>query len=632
MLLFSLSVSGLNPAQGRDVFDPSIPSTGVGLKAIRTYSGRLGGSCGVDGSTFWVKFPAGQANGLTLNAFTFESSHAERLFHVVLDKKVSPTLIGIVGVAFIVIFVLNYATRIHRRPPGSPDILSLIYLALLLGILNFLFLFLKYNHGTYSSQRVNLEGNDGNDANSQGGRTFCYDGNDANSRGGRTFCCCRFHDGICHVASHAQFVKLYGSCLCILYVSMDIVNTYLVTIEQDYPNFENDTQMLHFCAFLCAVVVSNMLIIEIFPVFMIMFLTRVILLVDSPSNQDLTARAVQLLICMGLVAGLWKREYEMRCNYKNGFLKFDLRNLELSAKLGDKVKKQQIERQAIREAKHMISECFHTVLIAAQKLENAIEVEKDVGGGNEKGGGKDEAKQNDTISVNCSKSLLQLCSAMISSAKEDYINLQKNYNDALACNKQPVVVTEKEIELEEKNETKVQHEHEQEQEQEQEEIKMETTMENKTKTVVDILNIDSAAVGSNDPVRAIDSLMTTEAPPLKHTVVIIDDNEFCREFVASQVRRILEEYSMPCEVIALGSSIQNTLDYMLSPEFVCSLVLVDMNMAGTPANVPRSQAGIYITQQYKLKRPQSTTKFVCVSGLGRSQALQEQCRNAGMVK
>ena len=153
-----------------------------------------------------------------------------------------------------------------------------------------------------------------------------------------------------------------------------------------------------------------------------------------------------------------------------------------------------------------------------------------------------------------------------------------------------------------------------------------------TTTVVDILNIDSAAVGSNDPVRAIDSLMTTEAPPLKHTVVIIDDNEFCREFVASQVRRILEEYSMPCEVIALGSSIQNTLDYMLSPEFVCSLVLVDMNMAGTPANVPRSQAGIYITQQYKLKRPQSTTKFVCVSGLGRCQALQEQCRNAGMVK
>ena len=141
---------------------------------------------------------------------------------------------------------------------------------------------------------------------------------------------------------------------------MDIINTYLVTVEQDYPNFENDTQMLHFCAFLCAVVVSNMLIIEIFPVFMIMFLTRVILLVDSPSNQDLTARAVQLLICMGLVAGLWKREYEMRCNYKNGFLKFDLRNLELSAKLGDKVKKQQIERQAIREAKHMISECFHT--------------------------------------------------------------------------------------------------------------------------------------------------------------------------------------------------------------------------------------------------------------------------------
>ena len=62
-----------------------------------------------------------------------------------------------------------------------------------------------------------------------------------------------------------------------------------------------------------------------------------------------------------------------------------------------------------------------------------------------------------------------------------------------------------------------------------------------------------------------------------------------------------------------------------------SLFLLITKHKGTPTYIKTSSAGLWCTKEYKLKRPNSLTKFVCVSGLGRDEELQSRCRAVGMV-
>ena len=63
---------GVTPVQAREIFDLAKASSttdgkssgnGIGLKATLTYISGLGGTCGADGATFWIKFPL-KRNGI----------------------------------------------------------------------------------------------------------------------------------------------------------------------------------------------------------------------------------------------------------------------------------------------------------------------------------------------------------------------------------------------------------------------------------------------------------------------------------------------------------------------------------------------------------------------------------------
>ena len=137
----------------------------------------------------------------------------------------------------------------------------------------------------------------------------------------------------------------------------------------------------------------------------------------------------------------------------------------------------------------------------------------------------------------------------------------------------------------------------------------------------------------------IEMISTTKKHRNERTVLIIDDNEFCREFFGEQVREILsrilksksDNNPAPFVVDIIGDNVQESLEHLLVSEFDYDLVLVDMNMPGSPPSVKTSSAGLYLTKEYKLTRPDSLTKFVCVSGLGRDEELQSRCRAVGMV-
>ena len=126
----------------------------------------------------------------------------------------------------------------------------------------------------------------------------------------------------------------------------------------------------------------------------------------SISDKEMAARSLNFIHVAVFSIFLWKRELEIRRKYINRFgrEKNDhyRRNLELLGNL----KMCNIERQAIREAKHMISECFSTVVLAAQRMQkNLVVVDNS---DKEKG-------DNDLLQVIYSKDELELCDTMIQS-------------------------------------------------------------------------------------------------------------------------------------------------------------------------------------------------------------------------
>ena len=126
----------------------------------------------------------------------------------------------------------------------------------------------------------------------------------------------------------------------------------------------------------------------------------------SISDKEMAARSLNFIHVTVFSIFLWKRELEIRRKYINRFgrEKNDhyRRNLELLGNL----KMCNIERQAIREAKHMISECFSTVVLAAQRMQKNLVVADN---------SEKEKGDNDLLQVIYSKDELELCDTMIQS-------------------------------------------------------------------------------------------------------------------------------------------------------------------------------------------------------------------------
>ena len=110
-------------------------------------------------------------------------------------------------------------------------------------------------------------------------------------------------------------------------------------------------------------------------------------------------------------------------------------------------------------------------------------------------------------------------------------------------------------------------------------------------------------------------------------VLVVDDNAFCRELVVRQVREMLGGADK-CRVDGVGVSAQHALSHLLEQPEDASyhLVLMDLSMPGGG-----DQAGIWVTRQYKLGRPNSTTRFVCLSGMGRDADVTRICKDAGFA-
>ena len=165
------------------------------------------------------------------------------------------------------------------------------------------------------------------------------------------------------------------------------------------------------------VVIANMMFAKVFPCLLCMMITRIIIVIVSNSNIEMAARSLNLIIVTVFSIFLWTRELDIRRNYKDRFgrEKNDhyRRNLEL---LGT-VKMQKIERQAIREAKHMISECFNTCVLAAQRMQNNLVVVDATNATKQKSNKSenDDEKDGDLVQVNYSKQELELCDTMIRS-------------------------------------------------------------------------------------------------------------------------------------------------------------------------------------------------------------------------
>lgn len=348
--------------------------------------------------------------------------------------------------------------------------------------------------------------------------------------------------------------------------------------------------------------------------------TKVVLILLNATDPNIAAtkihelffaRFVHVLIAFIALYILFVSEQNRRERYVVKFskedLKRDLRILELSAK--SRVK--DVQREATRVATHSVSRCFNTLFTATLKMK---EMQKVIH--------PDEIQKKE----------LDLCYAMVIDSKDTFIALQKK-----GKGKRTTKLTEEE------KITKGDDEQEEE-----------STPHDKDRT----LSLGSSPSTSSTSSSSLDRLPTTDnintatnkslktlpllpllpllpstlPSPSKPRVLIVDDNNFCREFAMSQISHFLGG-EQKCLVDGVGTSASFVLQHLLNSEFSYDLVFMDMSMpsgvVGINETVRRDNAGLWVTKKYLLDRPTSTTKFVCLSGMGRDRETIQSCKAAG---
>ena len=178
---------------------------------------------------------------------------------------------------------------------------------------------------------------------------------------------------------------------------------------------------------LCIILVMDMQMKEIIIVLFVFISTRIIILCDSSSDIEMSARLINLSIVLGITLTIYKRKAEMRKNYRNGVIREDSRKdnreLELAALSQHKINKELITRKAVSDAAHKIAGCFHELLLAAQAIDkNIVVVQQE----KEK---KTNIDTNDTIyNFTMPTSKLERSRKMLKHAKEQFICFQDPRN------------------------------------------------------------------------------------------------------------------------------------------------------------------------------------------------------------
>ena len=87
----------------------------------------------------------------------------------------------------------------------------------------------------------------------------------------------------------------------------------------------------------------------------------------------------------------------------------------------------------------------------------------------------------------------------------------------------------------------------------------------------------------------------------------------------------------------VGTSAQAALEHLLKQGSASAydLVLVDMSM---PMNIDNTKgqhenetAGLWVVSQFQAARPSSSTKFLCLSGMGHDPRNIARCKDAGFI-
>ena len=623
---------GPTPARSREIWRGNGRKGGIGINAVRSYVEGLGGLCGNDGSIFYFEISGGMTKSnfdMAPYSLMFVSKKAEALFR--LEGHQPTTVWGVMFSSLPVCALL--AMLIASIKPEQVEDLNMVL-----------------------DHEVNVVA------------VMLY----------------------CAVAVTLASCQIYFSylpkfqwwtrtLLCFIYILLDIFLSIRVISENRGNKITSPelkylpgTTLMEFTVIVYAPLLNIPFCYQLATVLFFGVVGRVAITVsafmDTGENTYplVFARAMHLVVIASGAMYIWFLEKRRRHLYIEKFIKTDLRRDILILEKSSRAREKEVKREEARKAAHAVSGCFNTILIAAQKLE--YELSK-----------KNEKMDEDII----------YCFEKVSEAKNNFILLQKKSSREHELkqrnNRKKNKMTERSSTEEQKmnmeNHVLVAHKRRvssddimlammgeaidfgngNEGNEGNEEEGLEVVQERLPEIEIELVNIDIADINDTNNTNNTNTNETNDVDDTKGSrsstlssissasretstesnqtepirekvlfpkILVVDDNEFCCQFAASQVCEILGG-NQKCHVDCVGTSTSTVLNYLLDESSVeYDLVLMDMSMPDETGR-KMEQAGIWITRQYKLARNTSVTRFICLSGMGRDASVTKMCKDAG---
>ena len=333
-------------------------------------------------------------------------------------------------------------------------------------------------------------------------------------------------------------------------------------------------------------------------VFFILFINRLMVTIAAfwISYGYFFARSIHIGFIILSFRWVYKNEVLRRkkyvANFQKDALKRDYAIIELSAR----ARAEEVQRESDRHATHQVSRCFETLLTAALKMAELSSSRQEQLIKPRQFSYQTLPSANSSKSDAYDKRFLQIFDKILE-AKEHFVAMQIRTSHEVVSSTQNM------------NETLRIHGS-----QDEEEKGDEKDEKDEKNGVISQQQI----VVNRCPEKSIPKIL------------VVDDNTFCCEFIASQIRNLLGRETK-CRVDCVGESTKTILNYMLSDHSIeYDLVLMDMQMPeNSKSPYPMEEAGIMVTRKYKLERPNSKSKFLLLSGLGRDPYVVAKCKDAG---
>ena len=279
-----------------------------------------------------------------------------------------------------------------------------------------------------------------------------------------------------------------------------------------------------------------------------------------------------------------------------------------------RVRAEEVQRVASRAAAHRVSNCFNTLLTATMKMQRSMtEVQQEK---------------------------LATCCAVVVECREHFIALQKDvYISNETKHDFALDVGVKQRQGGEDNQQLMQSLHSLPQNSyppRQFRVPQRAATTQGQGLCINGINSTSSSNQQNDQknTEATTCIDTTTVKRESVRICVIDDNEFCREFIMYKISELLGEKS---QVDGVGTSAQTALAYLMDKTGASTydLVLVDMSMPMDMDNkkgqYENERAGLWVVSQYKTRRPESETKFLCLSGMGQDPISIARCKDTGFI-